>query len=705
MTGSDATALEGAEIVTRLGGFVFPVLPWPLGDTPGKTPAVSGWQKEGLATRLKPKIKEWRREFYDCNFGVFTGKWIEDGKEIALLVADVDVKNGKSGEESVRTLEAEGCPFPATFTVLTPSGGRHLYYTVPQPVKGGANVLGRGIDVRSDVGFVVAPGGTINGSAYKITNCRKPEPAPPWMVDRCGAPRTRSDAAAAPVPGVDPDAANARAIHYLQHEAPVAIEGQGGDETTYKVAAGVKDRGIADADACAALMLDYWNGRAVPPWDPDKLREKCRNAYRYGLNPPGVAAPETVFEVVPAEDPKPAPDAGITTDTGGYITPKLAPFDPNASRIGDVFTTAPAQPRFVVQGLYPVACGQENSIGGLGKTTRRLWEAVHLILGRPLYGYPVVQAGPVLMVTKEDGADIFRYRLHRVATAMDLSPVEQKRIAKNLHVLDLTGDVAARLAAVDRAGNLYATELAERIYRGYKAEGIVQVCFDPWNGFSPGEKHVNDAEAALMQTGALISRELACNTCYIGHVSKAVAREKIIDAHAGRGGSAMGDNARFVLSYVPHDPKDDGKAWPAPADAEGAAMQGNLFRLHVTKQSYAKRRIEPIWIERQGYGFRVHEGAPESPAARLAADGARLQAFLQDELGRGIKHTQRTLDEQHERFGMSRRKAREVAAWLQAAGGLVERSLPESERQGRRTHFLEPVVTPAPELTDGDPFQ
>ncbi|MBI3043232.1 MAG: bifunctional DNA primase/polymerase [Betaproteobacteria bacterium] len=696
MSGGAMSKVDCAVALARRGFHIFPVAP----DV--KTPAVTGWQE--WATRDKNKIRaRWKLDrdaSPDANIGIATGKF---GENQALIVLDIDTKAGKQGAESIKKLAADGYPLPATFTVITASGGWHKYYTAPQPVKQGVNVIGPGVDIRSNGGYVVGPGSTIKGRDYEITDNREPVPAPAWVIEKCGAPRARTETAPAPVKGVDLTAATARAIHYLQHDAPPAIEGSGGDATTYATAARVKDLGIPNAGTCAALMIEHWNGRCSPPWDADDLRAKCRNAFTYGLNPPGAAAPEAIFSIVPAPDAMPSP--ALITDRGGYLVPNLPPFNPNESRIGDIFTNPPVRPRFIVQDFYPVACGQENSVGGLGKTTRRLWEAVHLILGRPLYGYPVLRSGPVLIVTKEDGADIFRYRMHRVAMAMDLSPADQKRITQNLHVLDLTGDVAARLVAVDREGNLYATDLAERIYCGYRREGLAQVSFDPWNGFSPGERFVNDAEAALMVAGAMLSRELDCNTCYVGHVSKTVARQGIIDAHSGRGGAAMGDNARFVFNYVPHDQKEDSKAWPAPAEAERAAAQGNLFRLHITKQSYAKRPTEPVWIERQGYGFTVHQGAPATPAARLEAEGERVKAFVQQELERGIRYMGRPLEEQHDRYGMGRNKARQVIGWLISAGGLIERQLSESERRGKFTQYLEPVFPQAPELGTADPFQ
>lgn len=669
-----------AVALARRGFHVFPI-------AAGKKapPRFKDWQQ--WATRDKHKIQSHWRDNPEDNIGIFTGRFASNGH--ACLVADIDNKPGKNGNASVKKLTAEGCTLPPTLTVLTPTGGWHKVYVTEHPVKQGVNVLADSVDIRSAGGYIVGPGSTIDGRAYEITDDREPAPAPAWIVDKCGTPRVRTEAAQEPIKGVDPDAAAARAIHYLENEAPTHD-----DPDAYKVACRVKDFGV-DVDTAIHLMQEYWDPRCEPPRS-DNTVDPARNAYKYGLEPLGIAAPEGVFSKV---EPEPAPFADPPAKTT-----KLALFDTNASRLGDVFTKAPPKPKFIVQDFYPVAPGQESAIGGAGKTTRKLWEKIHIILGRPLYGCPVLQPGPVLIVTKEDTADIFRYRMHCVAQAMDLSPADLKRIADNLHILDLTGDVDARLVAVNR-DNLYATDLAERIYRSYRAEGLAQVSFDPWNGFSPGERYVNDAEAALMVAGALISRELQCNVCYVGHVSKHVGRQKIIDAHSGRGGSAMGDNARFVLNYVEHDVREDAKAWPAPASAERAATQRNLFRLHVTKQSYAKRRSEPVWIERQGYGFTVHEGAPESPTARLEADGERLKLFVQQELERGAKHTQRTLDEQHDRYGMGRNEARKVIAHLQAAGGLVERELPAAERAGRRTHFLEPVFTPAPELDGADPFQ
>ena len=600
-----------------------------------------------------------------ANWAICTGHKFGEGFDFVLDVDDL---------AALAKLEADHSALPKTFTVKTPSGGRHLHFTSPQPIGNSTGALPKGIDIRGKGGYVLAPGSTVDGKPYEIADAADVAPAPQWLLDLIGR-KAEPVEAKPPVEGVDQGAAEKWAEDYLQSLGAVSAGER--NNTLNRAATLIRSRGLSYERA--APLLQAWGEAAG--LTPEETAATIRSAYRSERIHEGSAAPEADFRPIPPAE---------RTEWLEPASTKLPPFDPNNSRIGDVFTKPPAAPRFIVEGLLPVAVGQENAIGGAGKTTRRLWEALHLILGRPLYGRQVLRAGGVLVVTKEDGADVFRYRMHQVATAMGLSAADQKRIAEHFHVLDLTGDVAARLCCVDRAGNIQATDLAERICRGYRGEGLAQIGFDPWNAFSPGERFVNDAEAALMAAGALISRELACNVGFVGHVSKVAGRQGIIDAHSGRGGSAMGDNARFVLSYVAHDPRAD-KEWRAPSAAESAAARGDLFRLHVTKQSYAKRPVEPFWIERAGWSYVVHEGAPTSQEDALTVDGGRIKEFTRQELERSARYSARSLEDQCDRYGIGRNRARQVISWLMANGGLVEKPLPEAERHGRRTNYLEPV--------------
>lgn len=274
--------LEYALELARRGFYVFPVQP------NGKVPTITNWPE--LATRDETIIRD---KFVGTknNIGIATGKF-GDGQ--ALVVVDIDNKKGKSGDATIFQLELQGCEFPITMEVSTPSGGRHLYYVVDKPVRQGTNTLGEGVDVRSRGGFVVGPGSKIDGNAYTLTRRILPVPAPDWLVSRLGFDVERPRADTRPLDGVDPDRAAARAIEYLK-TAPVAIEGQGGDLTTYKVAAKLKDMGVTAAEA-QHLLWAHWNDRCDPPWAPDEIEAKVVHAYRYGREQPGAAAPEAVFE-------------------------------------------------------------------------------------------------------------------------------------------------------------------------------------------------------------------------------------------------------------------------------------------------------------------------------------------------------------------------------------------------------------------------
>lgn len=57
---------------------------------------------------------------------------------------------------------------PTIRTVITPSGGRHLYFAgVIPPTRAG--VLGPGLDIRSAGGYVLMPPSVIDGKLYRVS--------------------------------------------------------------------------------------------------------------------------------------------------------------------------------------------------------------------------------------------------------------------------------------------------------------------------------------------------------------------------------------------------------------------------------------------------------------------------------------------------------------------------------------------------------
>lgn len=283
------SSLQSALELATMGFHIFPIA-----SGRKDPPALDGWQEK--ATRDPEQIKKWWKRNPNFNIGISTSKF---GDDQALVAVDVDNKGEKHGDEEIKKLEKEGLNFPETFSQLTPTGGRHLIYRVPKPLKQGVSVLGPGLDIRSRGGYVVGAGSSIQGRVYSSSGSHI-ESAPEWLVSRLGSGTERKPVESAIDPKVDRPRAQSRAIEYLENAAPLAVEGSGGDQTTFVVACKVKDFGV-DQETCFQLLSKHWNDRCSPPWDQEDLYTKVENAYKHGSDPVGISAPELQFTPVVLE--------------------------------------------------------------------------------------------------------------------------------------------------------------------------------------------------------------------------------------------------------------------------------------------------------------------------------------------------------------------------------------------------------------------
>ncbi len=119
------------------------------------------------------EITDWWDTTPTANVGVCTGRIS------GLTVVDIDT----SGDTSV-PLDT----FPPTYTVLTPTGGYHLYYEYDEEIKQTANTYAQfpHVDIRNDGGYVVAPpshciydkGGKSYGGTYTVFRALPVSPFP-----------------------------------------------------------------------------------------------------------------------------------------------------------------------------------------------------------------------------------------------------------------------------------------------------------------------------------------------------------------------------------------------------------------------------------------------------------------------------------------------------------------------------------------------
>jgi Bifunctional DNA primase/polymerase, N-terminal len=104
-------------------------------------------------------------------------------------VVDVDVKGDAGGDDTWAALTDDHGPVD-TYTVTTASGGLHIWGGKGEHPIGNTHTLGAGIDLRSDDGWVVAPGvHTPWGSWDREASgpAWPPAPWPGWVLDRLTA--------------------------------------------------------------------------------------------------------------------------------------------------------------------------------------------------------------------------------------------------------------------------------------------------------------------------------------------------------------------------------------------------------------------------------------------------------------------------------------------------------------------------------------
>lgn len=141
-----------------------------------KRPLISDWQNRATTNPLQ--IESWWNEHPNANIGIAC--------EVSnLIIIDLDTSKGavppapwqEKGIQDGEGVFKEVChqaskEYPSsTYTVITPSGGKHLYfYDENEPIKQGAQVNGWWrVDTRSRGGYIVAEGSRIRNGDTGVT--------------------------------------------------------------------------------------------------------------------------------------------------------------------------------------------------------------------------------------------------------------------------------------------------------------------------------------------------------------------------------------------------------------------------------------------------------------------------------------------------------------------------------------------------------
>lgn len=263
------------------GAKLFPCVPG------GKEPATKeGWH---IATDDPAQLAEWRKINPDFNWAVATGP-------SGLFVIDVDPNGLEWWNRLLATNAVIRETVDQAFQVRTPRGGLHIYFKGEGPST--ASRIADGIDTRGGInrdgkivsgGYVLLPGSKTDKGHYSALPGGAIKELPE-AISKIIPARAKTDTL-----GLEknPEADKPRNVswaldlikNYVE-SGRVSVQGAGGNNTAFQVAASILDKAISPG-LCYDLLAEHWNPHCQPPWDEWELETIIRNAAEYGEDTEG----------------------------------------------------------------------------------------------------------------------------------------------------------------------------------------------------------------------------------------------------------------------------------------------------------------------------------------------------------------------------------------------------------------------------------
>lgn len=286
---AQAGCLEAALALARRGWLVFPC-------NADKTPTTAHGHLD--ATCSPAEIRRLFSERPGPMVGINTGA-------AGLVVLDNDVKNGVDGYETSAAFSHElGVDLTDTMLVDTPSGGQHGYF-LAGPYRVGCDnrgkLVGPGVDVKGEGGYVIAPGSSNGHGAYLLVDghgFERLRELPPALGERLAFASRPASRQTGP-----------RSPHSADDSKPIP---QGSRNATLTSMAGKMRRdGWNPAEIEAALLVANAK-RCRPPLPEEEPRKIAASVGRYEPARPVQEA----TEVSPADEPS---DESASVRTGVFI--------------------------------------------------------------------------------------------------------------------------------------------------------------------------------------------------------------------------------------------------------------------------------------------------------------------------------------------------------------------------------------------------
>jgi len=236
-----------------------------------------------------------------------------------------------------------------------------------------------------------------------------------------------------------------------------------------------------------------------------------------------------------------------------------------------------------------------------------------------------------IIVSAEDEADDYYGKFWSALKSPESRHHGQdiEALAEYIVVVDISGTGRKLSASPDNLGQ--RAEWVDDMIKDVKGMGkpVGFVAFETASRLCFGEDN-NDFSAAITITDH-VAMKLDCSCIISHHTAKFVAREKIVDNHSGRGGSALGDNTRSSVSMTKLDRQYKGIRQPMCSPDDIA--EGRIIEMGHARNSFGPLMEPRYFRAKTGEGY--HPIMEEIPSVKRGSQEEQdwREEFAKDQAG------------------------------------------------------------------------
>lgn len=549
------------------------VIPITLNHEGQKVPLIMGWQSK--SSNDPDQIKQWQ-EFFRDRLKFFGAPC---GPTNGIVVLDVDVKNGKNGFDTIKSL---GLEIPETWYQATPSGGMHFFFQ-HDPARETGNKVNfiKDCDLRSTGGWcgiyglnTDKPLARMPDWVYEYAQKKQKEMSPSSLIVTVSPEigmeifNAALDAVRNAPPGESNNTLNVQSYLVGQLIASGGVSREYAQQELYKAAI---DRGKGDYEAKATITSGIEGGLKNP---------KTVELPKQG--------PQILIKI-PALIPEPPmlPDR----------------WTPRHMTRSDLLNRSKLKKPQLFENWSTEDIHITSADGGTGKTTLKLYEAICLALGEPFLGFRCYSPGRTLFVTGEDTAVKLSAMVGAILNQMGLldgSPENEAKIQVVLSSIVIKKDADLCLISKDKFNFLTVNrEALNKVLQAVEDLQPRMIVWDPIASFWGSESSVNDMNKAVAKfMGELQEKSNACVEM-INHIGKQSSNSKDLSQFAGRGGTGLPSHSRVVRVLQSMNAEEYRDKTGLELEEGKSAMLCNIGKFTDGSPLYNK----PFIIVRDGFLF------------------------------------------------------------------------------------------------------